>query len=129
RAPARAAGARAQAQPRRDVERLAGADRARARDRDGDGSRHARDSDLGVPQSRLTPLWTTPRERRPGGTVDAVDTHAGLLRRADGLALRRGTAIDPAFRTRAARRVRRGVYCTDAAMAPSYEESVVAALL
>lgn len=58
-----------------------------------------------------------------------MDTHAALLRRADTLALSRGTALDPAFRTRTARRVRRGVDCTDYGMAPSFEESVVAALL
>jgi len=48
-----------------------------------------------------------------------------LLRRAESLGLRRGTAV----RGESIRRVRRGVFCIDGGRAPSFEESVVAALL
>ena len=54
-----------------------------------------------------------------------MDTHAALLRRAETLALTRGSAI----RIQSVRRVRRGIYCTDPRRTPSFEESVVAALL
>jgi hypothetical protein len=58
-----------------------------------------------------------------------VDTHAALQRRAAGLGLRRGSARDPAFRSRSVRHVRRGVFCIDPTRAPTFEENVVAALL
>jgi very-short-patch-repair endonuclease len=58
-----------------------------------------------------------------------VHTSAALVRRAESLALRRGSARDPALRVAGVRRVRRGVYCLDPQRQPSYEESVVAALL
>lgn len=48
-----------------------------------------------------------------------------LLRIAGALSLRRGSVV----RDQKVRRVRRGVYCTDAGRTPSFEESVVAALL
>lgn len=43
--------------------------------------------------------------------------------------LRRGSTADAELRRIGARRVRRGVYCTDPCTRPSYEESVTAALL
>jgi hypothetical protein len=74
-------------------------------------------------------LWITVHAHSTRGSVDGVDTHAALQRRADSLGLCRGSTRDPAFRTRSVRRVRRGVFCIDPVRAPSFEESVVAALL
>jgi very-short-patch-repair endonuclease len=54
-----------------------------------------------------------------------VDTAEALRAKARELGLVRGNGRD----LPPARRVRRGVYCTDAAREPSFEESVVAALL